>query len=168
MASSYSNRRMPSMGCRRFYADGVTEHEGPPHVRVRWGWFFTCVALGLTGILIGLLFTPVAGRTQYLAGVLGGVGTTLLLIGIVVLLERRIVDSAVKVVRSAAEEERLQTNREVRAQVRDLEDRLAALWATETATREDAEERQRETRRMTDEFSRRVVQQTTGADGPNA
>ena len=41
---------------------------------------------------------------NYLAGVLANAGTTLLLVGIVVLLERRIVDNAVRKFRKAAEE----------------------------------------------------------------
>ena len=142
----------------------MTEPDAAPRLRIRWGWFLACIALGLAGILAGLFLTPSPDKAPYVAGVLGGVGTTLLLIGIVVLLERRIIDSAVKVVRSAAEEERARTNEEVRAQVRDLEDRLAALWSTETPTPEDAEAKQRRTRDMTDEFTRRVVETTTKTD----
>src|SRR5512145_1915199 len=124
--------------------------------RIRWGWFVGCIVLGLASILVGLLVAPAADRTAYLAGVLGAVGTTLLLVGVVVLLERRIVDTAVRAVRDAAEEARIRTDDAVRAQVRDLEDRLADLWAT-TATPEEAARKERETRRMTDEFARRVA-----------
>jgi hypothetical protein len=127
----------------------------PPRFRIRWGWFLGCILLGLGGILLGLLIAPIPDKTTYLASVLGGVGTTLLLIGIVVLLERRIVDTAVKVVRDANEEARIRTNAEVRAQARDLEGRVAELWAT--ATPEDMAAKEEETRRMADEFTKRVV-----------
>jgi len=133
----------------------------PTSLRIRWGWFFLCIVLGLAAITVGWLFVSSDNRLGYVSGVLGNVGTTLLLVGIVVLLERRIVDTAVKVVRNAAEEARVRTNEEVRAQVRDLEDRLAGVW--KTATPEDAAE---QTHRMTDEFTKRVVDEYTGEGEP--
>ncbi|MFE5670912.1 hypothetical protein ACFQ58_04785 [Agromyces sp. NPDC056523] len=142
----------------------MTEPSVPPRLRIRWGWFVGCIVLGLTAIVVGLVVAPAADRTAYLAGVLGGVGTTLLLVGIVVLLERRIVDTAVRVVRHAAEEARLRTDEAVRAQVRDLEDRLADLWAT-AATPEDAAAKSEQTRRMTNEFTKRVVDEYTDEAG---
>jgi len=48
-----------------------------------------CVVLGLTAIAAGWAIVPDANHTGYGAGVLTNVGTTLLLVGIVVLLERR-------------------------------------------------------------------------------
>lgn len=152
---------------RASYAEVVTEPTEPtvPHrLRIRWGWFLGCIVLGLAGILTGLVIAPVADRSSYLAGVLGGVGTTLLLVGIVVLLERRIIDTAVKVVRGAAEEARIRSDLEMRAQVRDLEDRLTRLWSTETATPEEAARKREQTRRMTDEFKEWVVDETTAQD----
>lgn len=143
----------------------TTELPETPRVRIRWGWFVGCVVLGLASILVGLLVSPVADRTAYLAGVLGAVGTTLLLVGVVVLLERRIVDTAVRAVRDAAEAARIRTDDAVRAQVRDLEDRLADLW-TSTDTAEEAARKERETRRMTDEFAKRVADEYEGDGTP--
>ncbi|HET9778849.1 MAG TPA: hypothetical protein VFP81_06150, partial [Propionibacteriaceae bacterium] len=68
----------------------------PPGSRIRWGWFLGCIASGLVAIVVGWLVAGPAGRMNYLPGVLANVGTTLLLVGIVVLLERRIVDNAVR------------------------------------------------------------------------
>lgn len=159
-----------ALGGRWGWADGpyagrmTTETPDTPRFRIRWGWFVGCIVLGLASILIGLLVAPAADRTAYLAGVLGAVGTTLLLVGVVVLLERRIVDTAVRAVRDAAEAARIRTDDAVRAQVRDLEDRLADLWAT-TETPEEAARKERETRRMTDEFARRVADEYEGDAG---
>jgi len=135
--------------------DEVAETSAPTvtRFRIRWGWFIGCIVLGLSAITIGWLVAPALG---YLAGVLANVGTTLLLVGIVVLLERRIIDNAVRVVRSA----NAQTNEGLRAQIRDLEDRLAAVW--ESATAEDVARRKAETTRLTDEFTKRVVDEATG------
>ena len=77
--------------------------------------------LGLAAIAAGRAIVPDAGRTVYVAGVLANVGTTLLLVGIVVLLERRI---------------------------RDLEERIRTSWGSVDEA---------EARRMTDEYSRRIV-----------
>ena len=121
--------------------------------RIRWGWFIGCIVLGMAAILIGWLVAPALG---YLAGVMANVGTTLLLVGIVVLLERRIIDNAVRVVRSANE----QSNEALRVQIRDLEDRLAAVW--KSATAEDVAKKKAETARLTDEFTKRIVDEATG------
>jgi predicted phage tail protein len=124
--------------------------------RIRWGWFIGCIGLGLTAILTGWLVAPALG---YLAGVLANVGATLLLVGIVVLLERRIIDNAVRVVRSAND----QSNEALRVQIRDLEDRLAAVWTSAT-TAEDVPKKKAETARLTDEFTKRVVDEPTGGE----
>jgi len=124
--------------------------------RIRWGWFIGCIALGLGAILIGWLVAPALG---YLAGVLANVGTTLLLVGIVVLLERRIIDNAVRAVRGANE----RSNEALRMQIRDLEDRLASLW--ESTSADDVARKKAETTRLTDEFTRRVVDGATGDAG---
>ncbi|WP_448004895.1 hypothetical protein [Agromyces bauzanensis] len=130
-----------------------------PRSRIRWGWFLGCIVLGLAAIIVGWFLVSPTNRLGYVGGVLGGIGTTLLLVGIVVLLERRIVDTAVKVVREATKEARIRTDEAVRAQVRDFEDRVARVW--ETATPENAAE---ETRRMIDQFTKRVVDVYTGDD----
>ncbi|WP_194411554.1 hypothetical protein [Microbacterium cremeum] len=142
----------------------MTELTAPPRLRIRWGWFTACIALGAAGILAGLAIAPPEDRSTYVAGVLGGASTTLLLVGIVVLLERRIIDAAVHVVRDAAEDARARSDALMREQVRELEDRLTAMWAM-TATADDAARHRDETRRMTDDFARRVVDEyTDGAD----
>ena len=69
-----------------------------------------------------------ANRTGYVAGVLANVGTTLLLVGIVVLLERRIVDTAVRAVRNAHDEARRAARDDFDAQMRDLEERIRTSW----------------------------------------
>jgi hypothetical protein len=128
------------------------ESLNPVRVRIRWGWFLGCIVLGLAAITVGWLLAAPADRLGYVGGVLGGIGTTLLLVGIVVLLERRIIDTAVRVVRDVAKEARAKTDEEIRARVHDLETRVADIW--ETATPETATE---ETRRMIDEFTKGVV-----------
>jgi len=119
--------------------------------RIRWGWFVACIVLGLSAIAIGWFVANDAAGQSYLAGVLANVGTTLLLVGIVVLLERRIIDNAVRVVRSANE----QANEAIRAQIQDLDDRIAAEW--ESATVENLAEKTAETKRLADEFTKRIV-----------
>ncbi|MFB6612149.1 hypothetical protein ACFCVO_17635 [Agromyces sp. NPDC056379] len=141
--------------------DGVTDAALPPGIRIRWGWFLACIVLGLAAIVAGWFLVSPESRLGYVGGVFAGVGTTLLLVGIVVLLERRIVDTAARVVRDAAKEARIKTNEEVRAQIRDFEDRVAGIW--ETATPESAAEA---TRRMSDEFTERVVGAYAGDDDP--
>ena len=139
----------------------MTEPATPTRLRIRWGWFLGCILLGAAGILVGLLVAPSADRPAYIAGVLGSVGTTLLFVGIVLLLERRIVDTAVRVVRDATEQARLRSDEVLRAQVRDLEDRIADVWATSTESVAEAARKQAETRRMADEFVSRVVDDYT-------
>lgn len=150
----------------RFYAVSMTESPTDAQPRIRWGWFTACIVAGSTLIVLGLLAAPGADRAAYLAGVLGGVGTTLFLVGIVLLLERRIIDTATRVVRDAAEEARVRSDASVREQVRDLEERIAGLWATSTETAEEAVRKQDETHRMTDEFARRVVDEYAGEESP--
>ena len=101
----------------------------PPGFRIRWGWFLGCIATGLAAIVLGWLGTAPAGRRNYLTGVLANAGTTLLLVGIVVLLERRIVDNAVKRFRNAAEEARARMRNDFRIEVQDFTDRVSAEWA---------------------------------------
>jgi hypothetical protein len=131
----------------------MTETSTPARFRIRWGWFAGCIVLGLAAIAIGASVAPAA---SYLAGVLANVGTTLLLVGIVVLLERRIIDNAVRVVRSANE----QANDAIRAQIQDLDDRISAEW--ESVTMENLAEKQAETARLTDEFTKRIVDEARG------
>ena len=144
-------------------AEAPTEHDraASPRIRIRWGWFFGCIALGLAAIVTGWFLVSPASRLGYVGGVLAGIGTTLLLVGIVVLLERRIVDTAVKVVQDANAEARNRTNAEVRAQIRDFEDRVAGLWETGGPPAAAAEE----TLRMSEEFTKRVVDAYTDDGG---
>ncbi|GAA1962321.1 hypothetical protein [Microbacterium deminutum] len=129
----------------------MNETPTPTRIRIRWGWFVGCLLLGLAAILIGALVAPAAGQAGYVAGVMANVGTTLLLVGIVVLLERRIIDSAVRVVRNANAE----ASESIRAQIRDLEDRLATEW--QSATADNIAEKQAATKRLTDEFTKHIV-----------
>ena len=129
----------------------MTETPTPTRFRIRWGWFLACIVLGLTAIVVGSFVASADAHRGYLAGVLGNVGTTLLLVGIVVLLERRIIDNAVRVVRNANE----QANEAIRAQIKDLDDRIAAEW--ETATVDNMAEKTAATKRLADEFTKRVV-----------
>jgi hypothetical protein len=131
----------------------MSETPTPTRFRIRWGWFVACILLGLIAIMIGWLVVPAAAGPSYVAGVLANVGTTLLLVGIVVLLERRIVDNAARLVRTANE----QTNEAIRMQIQDLERRVAAEW--ESATAENVDEKKAETTRITDEFTKRIVDQ---------
>ena len=112
--------------------------------------------LGLAAIAAGRAIVPGADRTDYVAAVLGNVGTTLLLVGIVVLLERRIVDTAVRAVRNANEEARRAARDDFDTQMRDLEERIRTNWASGSV---DAEA---EARRMADEYSRRIVDAEVG------
>ena len=128
----------------------MSESSTPTRFRIRWGWFVGCIALGLAAIIVGGFVASGAGG-DYVAGVLANVGTTLLLVGIVVLLERRIIDNAVRLVRSAND----RSNEAIRVQIKDLEDRLAAEW--ETATAENVAQKSAETVRLTDEFTQRIV-----------
>lgn len=123
----------------------------PPGVRIRWAWFLGCVASGLVAIVVGWFITAPAGRMNYLAGVLAGVGTTLLLVGIVVLLERRIVDNAVRRFRNAAEEARARMRDDLRIKVQDFTDRVSAEWAA--ASPEDVDAMKERTTRLSKELT---------------
>jgi hypothetical protein len=136
---------------RESYAERV---DGPARPRIRWAWIAGCVVLGLAAIAAGWAIVPDANRTGYGAGVLANVGTTLLLVGIVVLLERRIVDTAVRVVRNANNEARRATRADFDAQIRDLEERIRTNWESVDA--------EAEARRMADEYSRHVVDAESG------
>jgi hypothetical protein len=125
--------------------------DGPVRPRIRWAWIAACVVLGLAAIAAGRAIVLDADRTSYIAGVLGNVGTTLLLVGIVVLLERRIVDTAVRAVRKANDEARRAARDDFDAQLRDLDQRIRASPGNGSA---DVEA---EARRMADEYSRRIV-----------
>ena len=136
----------------------MSETPAPTRFRIRWGWFVGCIVLGVVAIMIGWFVAPAADGSDYLAGVLANVGTTLLLVGIVLLLERRIIDNAVRLVRTANE----QTNEAIRVQIQDLEDRLAAEWASATA--ENLDDKKAETTRLTDEFTKRIVDEAKGEE----
>ena len=127
--------------------------------RIRWTWIAACVVLGLTAIAAGRAIVPDAGRTVYIAGVLANVGTTLLLVGIVVLLERRIVDTAVRAVRNANDETRQAARDDLDAQIRDLEERIRTSWGSVDEA---------EARRMTDEYSRRITDAADDGRGLSA
>jgi hypothetical protein len=92
-----------------------------------------------------------AGRLNYLTGVLANAGTTLLLLGIVVLLERRIVDNAVKKFRNAAEEARARIRDDFRTEVQDFTDRVSAEWAG--ASPADVDAMKERTRRLSKELA---------------
>jgi len=138
---------VPLSGRRESYAERA---DGPARPRIRWAWIAGCVVLGLAAIAAGWAIVLDANRTGYVAGVLANVGTTLLLVGFVVLLERRIVDSAVRAVRNANDEARRAAGDDFDAQMRDLEERLRTSWGSGSL---DAEA---EVRRMADEYSRRI------------
>jgi hypothetical protein len=106
--------------------------------RIRWGWFLGCVASGLVAIVVGAFVAAPASRINYLAGVFANVGTTLLLIGIIVLLERRIVDNAVRKFRNAADEARARMRDDFRIKVQDFTDRVSAEWTAASPEDVDA------------------------------
>src|SRR6185312_13913518 len=66
-------------------AEATASETRPPGFHIRWGWFLGCIAAGLVAILVGWFVAAPAGRLNYLTGLLLNVGTTLLLLGIVVL-----------------------------------------------------------------------------------
>jgi hypothetical protein len=138
----------------------VTEPEtSNPRLRVRWGWIIGCIALGLAGIAAGFLLAAPADRTAYVASVLAGVGTTLLLVGFVVLLERRIVDTTAKVVQRAVDAQRKASDARVEKLVSDFEDRMSAEWArTDPANMEAT---RRRSAALTDEMVERVVDEAS-------
>ena len=131
-----------------------------PRVRVRWSWIVGCIVLGLAAIAGGFLLVAPPDRTTYVASVLAGVGTTLLLVGFVVLLERRIVDTTARVVQRAVDAQRQASDARIERMVQDFEDRMSAEWArTDPATMEDTKLR---TAELTGEMVERVVEDATG------
>jgi hypothetical protein len=132
-------------------AEVTASETRPPGFRIRWGWFLGCIASGLVAIVVGWFVVAPAGRMNYLAGILVNVGTTLLLVGIVVLLERRIVDNAVRKFRNAAEEARARMRDDFRIEVQDFTDRVSAEWAA--ASPEDVEPMKERTQRLSQELA---------------
>jgi hypothetical protein len=132
-------------------AEVTASETRPPGYRIRWGWFLGCIASGLVAIVVGWSVAAPAGHMNYLAGVLANVGTTLLLVGIVVLLERRIVDHAVRKFRNAAEEARVRMRDDFRVEVQDFTDRVNAEWAA--APPEDVEAMKERTKRLSKELA---------------
>jgi hypothetical protein len=130
----------------------------PPGFRIRWGWFFGCIASGVVAIAFGWFLAAPAGRTNYLPGVLANVGTTLLFVGIVVLLERRIVDTAVRRFHNATEEARARIRDDFRKEVQDFTDRVNAEWAA--ASPEDVEAMKERTNRLSKELADNYVDET--------
>ncbi len=129
-------------------------------MHIRWGWIIGCIVLGLLGIATGFSLVAAADRQAYVASVLAGVGTTLLLVGFVVLLERRILDTATKAVRRAVDAEREASAARIERLVADLEDRLSAEWARSDA---DVAALKRRTTELTEETVRRIVDEANVA-----
>ena len=98
---------------------------------------------------------------NYLAGILANAGTTLLLVGIVVLLERRIVDNAVRKFRNAAEEARARMRDDFRSKVQDFTDRVNAEWAA--ASPEDVDMMKERTKRLSAQLADNYVDETLEA-----
>jgi hypothetical protein len=142
-------------------AEMTASETRPPGFRIRWGWFLGCIASGLVAIVVGWFVAAPASRTNYLPGVLANVGTTLLLLGIVVLLERRIVDNAVRKFRNAAEEARARMRDDFRMEVQDFTDRVNAEWAA--ASPEDVDAMKERTKRLSKELADSYVDETLEA-----
>jgi c-di-AMP phosphodiesterase-like protein len=132
-------------------AEATPSETGPPGFHIRWVWFLGCIAAGVVAIVIGWFVAAPAGRINYLTGLLLNVGTTLLLLGIVVLLERRIVDNAVRKFRNAAEEARARMRDDFRVEVQDFSDRVSAEWAA--ASPEDVDAMKERTKRLSEELA---------------
>jgi hypothetical protein len=139
-------------------AEATASETRPPGFRIRWGWFLGCIALGIVAIVVGWFLAAPAGRTDYLPGVLANVGTTLLLVGIIVLLERRILDNAVTKFRNAAEEARARIRDDFRIQVQDFTDRVNAEWAA--ASPEDVDAMKERTKRLSKKLADNYVDET--------
>ena len=137
-----------------------------PRTRVRWGWIIGCIVLGLAGIAAGFALVAPTDRTAYAASVLAGVGTTLLLVGFVVLLERRIIDTTVKVVQRAVDAERQASDERIERMVGDFEDRIATEWARFDPA--NAETVRRRSAQLTDEMVEQVVDEATGLGKGNS
>ncbi len=131
----------------------------PPGFRIRWGWFLGCIASGLVAIVVGWSVAGPAGRMNYLAGVFANAGTTLLLVGIVVLLERRIVDNAVRKFRNAAEEARARMRDDFHTKVQDFTDRVNTEWAA--ASPEDVDALKERTKRLSKELADNYSKEVT-------
>jgi hypothetical protein len=140
-------------------AEVTASETRPPGFRIRWGWFLGCIASGLLTVVVGWFVAAPAGRMSYLAGLLLNVGTTLLLLGIVVLLERRIVDNAVRKFRNAAEEARTRMRDDFRIDVQDFKDRVSAEWAAASPEDVDAvkERTKRLSKELADNYSRELA-----------
>ena len=143
----------------------MSETSTPGHrVRVRWGWIVGCILLGLVGIVAGLLLVAPPDRTSYVASVLAGVGTTLLLVGFVVLLERRIVDTTAKAVQRAVDAERQASEERIDKLVADFEDRMTAEWAK--LDLKDPAATRRRSSELTEAMVASVVDEATGSGQP--
>ena len=143
----------------------MSETSTPGHrVRVRWGWIVGCILLGLVGIVAGLLLVAPPDRTSYVASVLAGVGTTLLLVGFVVLLERRIVDTTAKAVQRAVDAEREASEERIDKLVADFEDRMTAEWAK--LDLKDPATTRRRSSELTEAMVASVVDEATGSGRP--
>jgi hypothetical protein len=139
----------------------VTEsHSSTTRPRVRWGWIIGCIALGLAGIGAGFIVVPSTDRAGYLASVLAGVGTTLLLVGFVVLLERRIVDTTARAVQRAVDADRQASEARIDRLVTDFEDRMSGEWARIDPA--DAEATRRRSAELTHAMVEQVVDEATG------
>lgn len=133
-----------------------------PRSHVRWGWIIGCILLGLTAITVGFLLVARPDRAGYVGSVFANVGTTLLLVGIVVLLERRIVDTAARAVRRAVDAGREASHARIERMVADLEDRLSSEWARTDAA--DVNAMKRRTAALTDEAVAQIVEEATRLD----
>lgn len=111
--------------------------------------------LGLAAIVVGWLVAPEGDRLPYLAAVLGGAGTTLLLVGFVVLLERRIVDNAVRRVWKAADDVRARLDEEMRQRVEEFTEQTDAAFAA--AAPGDLDEVSEDAKRRAQELRDRIV-----------
>lgn len=138
----------------------MSDSGGPARPRIRWAWIVGCVVLGLAAIGIGWVVAPEGDRLPYFAAVLGGVGTTLLLVGFVVLLERRIVDSAVRQVWRAADEARVRLDEEMAERVNSFTERANADFASATAENVDEKKERvaREAKELADEIVARELE----------
>ena len=88
-----------------------------------------------------------------------GWGGRILLVGFVVLLERRIIDTTVKVVQRAVDAERQASDARIERMVGDFEDRMATEWARFDPA--NAEAVRRRSAQLTDEMVEQVVDEAT-------
>lgn len=136
----------------------MTEPTTPAsRMQIRWGWIIGCIVLGIVMIATGLGVSAPADRTAYIASVLAGVGTTLLLVGFVVLIERQIVDTAAKAVRRAVDADREARDARIDRLVNDLNDQVSAEWERTDAAGVDAMKRR--TAELTDETTKQIVEE---------